>query len=135
MILTLEKILSVWQDTYESSVSPSCSYGVVFEDNLETGYFYAVETKPSVQVLDALHVYNVDDVNYKENFRTIQIAWSDDGLIASFIINNYCHAIFDFDKKAGYCRNGFPEPKTEWTEIKERMLTDDLIAVIFSNRK
>jgi hypothetical protein len=135
LILGLEETIIIGQDVYESSVSHSCSYGVAFEDNLETGYFYAVETKPSLQVLDSLHVYNVDDVNHKHIPRKLQIAWSDDGLVASLLINNHCHAIFDFDNKAGYCRNGFPEPKSEWTEVKERTLTDDLIDQIFASRK
>jgi len=61
--------------------------------------------------------------------------WSHDGLIASLLINNYCHAIFDFEKNAGYCRNGFPVSNTEWTQIKNRTLTDDLIETIFEKRK
>jgi hypothetical protein len=135
VIIGLEQTINIGQETYESSVSHSFSYGVAFEDNLETGYFYAVQTKPSLEVLDGLHVYNVNDVNHKHIPCTLQIAWSNDGLVASLLINNYCHAIFDFENKAGYCRNGFPKPKSEWTEVQERILTDDLIDEIFAGRK
>jgi hypothetical protein len=135
MLLDLEEIFIVGQDTFFDSTSPTSSFGVTFEDNLATGYFYAVETEPTLEILDALHIYNVSDVIDKNKSSKIQIAWSDDGLVASLLINNYCYAIFDFDSKAGYCRNGFPEPKSEWTEIKERTLTDDLIDQIFASGK
>ena len=33
----------------------------------------------------------------------------DDGLIASLLINNYCHAIFDFESKADIVGMLFPK--------------------------
>ena len=135
MILAVEQTIYIGSDTYESSVSHANSYGVTFEDNLETGYFYAVETAPSLKVLDALFIYNVEDVTEKDTPRQLQIAWSDNGLVASLLINNYCHAIFDFENKAGYCRNGFPGTSSKWTKVKERKLTDQLIIEIFKHRK
>jgi hypothetical protein len=134
LIIDIEAAFTVGQDTYLDSVSPSNTYAVVFEDNLETGYFYAANTKPSLRILDALHIYNVADVVDKEKPCNIKIVWSDDGLIASLLINNYCHAIFDFEKRAGYCRNGFPDTGSDWTQIKERVLTDDLITDTFSSK-
>ncbi|MES2774868.1 MAG: DUF2251 domain-containing protein [Bacteroidota bacterium] len=86
-------------------------------------------------VLDALHVYNDADVIDKDKPSKIQIAWTDDGQIASLLINHYCHAIFDFQNNAGYCRNGFPETNGQWAQIKERTLTDELITEIFKNSK
>jgi hypothetical protein len=135
VILDLEETFTVGHDTFFDSVSPTSSFGVTFEDDLATGYFYAVDTKPDLKILDALHIYNVADVLDKDKPSKIQIAWSDNGLIASLLINNYCHAIFDFDTKAGYCRNGFPESNGEWVKIKERSLTDNLINDIFKNNK
>lgn len=130
MILDVEEIFNVGEDAYFSSVSPTNSYGVTFEDDLTTGYFYAVNTKPDLQILDALHVYDVANVIDKDKPSKLQIVWSDDGFIASLLINNYCHAIFDFGNNAGYCRTAFPEAHI----IKQRKLTDDLINDIFSNR-
>lgn len=129
MILDLEETFTVGYDTFFDSVSPTSSFGVTFEDDLTTGFFYAVDTKPDLQILDALHIYNVGDVIDKPS--KIQIAWSDNGKIASLLINNYCHAIFDFENKTGYCRNGFPESNGKWTKVQERTLTDDLINEIF----
>ena len=131
MILELEKTFTVGHDTFFESVSPTSLFGVTFEDDLTTGYFYAVDTKSDLQILDALHIYNVADVIDKDKPSKIQIAWSDNGKIASLLINSYCHAIFDFENKTGYCRNGFPESNGKWTKVQERTLTDDLINEIF----
>ena len=35
---------------------------------------------------------------------------------AALIINNYVHAVFDFESKKGYCRTGFPPPAKGWSE-------------------
>ena len=135
MTLDLEDSFTVGEDSYFSSTSPTTSYGVTFEDDLTTGYFYAVDTHTDLKVLDALHIYNVTDVTDKNNPRNIKITWTDDGTIASLLINNYCHAIFDFENKAGYCRNSFPETNREWVMIKERTLTDKLIEDLFKFKK
>ena len=135
MILDLEKTFIVGHDTFLDSVSLTSSFGVTFEDDLTTGYFYAVDTKPNLQILDALHIYNVADIVNKDKPSKLQIAWSDNGEIASLLINNYCHAIFDFKNKMGYCRNGFPESKGKWKKTQERILTDDLINEIFRSKK
>jgi hypothetical protein len=135
MILGLEKNFTPGNETFFESVSPTSSFGVTFEDDLTTGYFYAVDTKPDLLVLDALHIYNVADVMDKDKLSKMQITWSDNGSIASLFINDYCHAIFDFESKAGYCRNGFPECNSDWAMINERTLTDDLVLAIFKKNK
>lgn len=131
MILGLEEAFIIGEDTFFESVSLTTSFGVTFEDDLTTGYFYAVDTKPDLKILDALHIYDVTDAVDKDKPCKIQIVWSDNGLIDSLLINDYCYAIFDFDKRAGYCRNGFPENNGEWIKTKQRVLTDDLVNEIF----
>jgi hypothetical protein len=131
LILAVQETFKVGEDTYLDSVSPKGTHAVVFEDNEETGYFYAAGTHPDLQVFDALHVYNVVDVADKGKLCKAQIVWSEDGMKAALLINNYCHAVFDFVNKAGYCRNGFPEPNSEWTLIKQRVLTNELIDDVF----
>jgi len=127
MILDIEDSFIVGEDTFLKSDSPTESFGVVFEDDLNTGYFYAINRVFDSQIFDALHIYNVEDVTDKAKPCKIQIFWTNDGLVASLLINDYCHAIFDFSKRAGYCRNGFPECNTDWALISDRELTDDLI--------
>lgn len=135
MIFDLEETFTVGEDTFFDSISPTSSFGVTFEDDLTTGYFYAVDTQSDLQILDALHIYNVADVIDKDKPSKIQIVWTDDGQIASLLINNYCHAIFDFEERAGYCRNEFPESNGNWTQIQTRTLTDELITALFDNKK
>jgi len=130
MLLDLEEFFTVGHDTFFESIFPTSSYGVTFEDDLTTGYFYAVETQPELQILNALHIYNVAEVIDKDKSSKIQIAWTDDGQIVSLLINNYCHAIFDFKEKAGYCRSGFPESNGKWTQT--RILTDEIITALFA---
>ncbi len=133
MILFLEELFTVGQDTYFDSISPTSTFGVIFEDDLTTGYFYAVDTESELKVLDALHVYDVANVIDKDKPSKLQIAWSDAGQIASLLINDYCHAIFDFEEKAGYCRNGFPGSNGDWGKSNERTLTDELVDNIFKD--
>jgi len=135
MILALEGTFIVGEDTFFDSIAQTSSFAVVFEDDLTTGYFYAVDITQDQKILDALHIYNVADVIDKNKPCKIQVAWTDDYQIASLLINNYCHAIFDFKTKAGYCRNGFPECNSDWCEIKERKLTDELVENIFKAHK
>lgn len=119
-------MFTVGNDAYFNSVSPLNSYGVAFEDDLETGYFYAIDTGKEAQILDALHIYNVKNIVDRDKPSKLQIVWSKNGMIAFLLINNYCHAIFDFEEKAGYCRNGFPENLGDWSKQPNRILNDAL---------
>ncbi|MNR21138.1 hypothetical protein D3C85_1380210 [compost metagenome] len=77
--------------------------------------------------MDALHIYNVADVTDKDIPSTVKILWTEDLNKAFLSINNYYHAVFDFQNKAGYSRTGFPSSNDKWTLIAERQLTDELI--------
>src|SRR5262245_34851230 len=70
--------------------SPSTQYSVVFEDDGETGYLYGLDTSsPEIQILDALHIYNVSNISDGDIPSQIQIIWTADGLKALLLINNY----------------------------------------------
>ncbi|MDI9871898.1 DUF2251 domain-containing protein [Flectobacillus roseus] len=125
LIIYEEQTFKVGDDLFIDSTTEN-SYAVVFEDNGETGYFYAVDSK-NMKVLDGLHIYNVANVTDKHKPSTLKILWTEDESKAFLSINNYYHAVFDFRNKAGYCRTGFPESNNSWTKIKERILTDTLI--------
>jgi hypothetical protein len=136
MILDVESIFTVGEETFVDSYSPTSSFGVIFEDDLDTGYFYAIDANADQKILDGLHVYNVADVSDRDKPCTIQIVWTDNGNLASLLINNYCHAIFDFKKREGYCRNAFPPAGGAWqSAVNNRKLTDELIPVLFENEK
>ena len=97
------------------SSSPATQFATVFEDEGETGYFYALNSGLEEPILDALHIYNVTSVKDGDIPSSVQIAWSDDGLKSALIINDYVHAVFDFESQRGYCRTGFP-PITDWSQ-------------------
>ncbi|HVJ86108.1 MAG TPA: DUF2251 domain-containing protein [Caulifigura sp.] len=96
--------------------STDSPFACVFEDDGETGYFYAVDVGgPNLQILDAVHIYNVQGVLDRANPSVATIGWSVDGLKSVLLINGYPHAIFDFVAKRGYCRSGFPPPWSGWS--------------------
>ena len=61
LLIYAEQTFTVGQDTFIDSTAEN-NNAVVFEDNEETGYFYAVDRNDDLSILDALHVYNVADV-------------------------------------------------------------------------
>lgn len=122
-----EETFKIGENTFIGSTSEK-DFTVIFEDDLETGYFYAVDRDNDMEVLDALHIYNVSDVTDKEKPSVLKIFWNEDSTKSLLVINDYCHALFDFENNAGYCRNGFPESKSEWTKVTERKLTEKLLS-------
>lgn len=99
--------------------SPTEKFSAVFEDDGETAYFYAYDRRTTEgQILDGLHIYNVDQVVDRHRESVAAIIWSDDGLKSALLINDYPHAALDFAAKRGYCRNDFPNFQTsahgEW---------------------
>ena len=91
--------------------SPVGRYATVFEDDGETGVFYAVDTdvEDGNPVQDALLVYVAADVTDAEQASTLEIGWSDDGLKALLLINDEPHAAFDFAARQGWCLLALPE--------------------------
>ena len=117
-VLGLEETLMVGKPILLESNSPSNAFGVFFEDEGDTGYLYALDTQLGAPILDALHIYNVANVTRRDVPSTIQIAWSYDGLKVALLINDYTHAVIDFESKRGYCRTGFPPSDKNWTSFE-----------------
>lgn len=94
------------------------SFVVVFEDDGDTGYFYALDTAAEGNPIhDALHIYNAGDVSDSHKPSTLKIGWAVDHRKAVLLINDFPHAVFDFDAKQGYCRSGFPpQAGNGWSE-------------------
>ncbi len=98
--------------------SPRTSFGVVFEDDEETGYIYGLElSQQGNPIVDAMHLYNVAQVVDRDKPSSIQIFWSSDGLKAAVLINKFPHAVFDFEVRRGYCRTNFPPADLKWTKF------------------
>jgi hypothetical protein len=118
-----EETIQVGQEIVVASGSPTTEFEVVFEDDGTTGYFYGVDTSSKeIQILDAMHIYNVASVVDKDSPSLVQVAWSGDGLKAALFINGFAHAVFDFAVKRGYCRTNFPSPSGtgEWTTFDHK---------------
>ena len=111
-----EATLIVGQEMVLQSSTPISSFAAVFEDDGETGYFYGLDTKLEEPILDALHIYNAMNVPDGAVPSRVQIAWSSDGQKSALIINEFVHAVFDFESKRGYCRTGFPPPSKDWSQ-------------------
>ncbi len=127
-----EKTFIIGQDTFIDSIVEN-NNAVIFEDNEETGYFYAIDKYNRLGVLDALHIYNVADVIDKNIPSILKILWTADYSKSFLSINDYYHAVFDFQRKAGYCRNGFPDSQGNWAIVSERLLTDELLIELSKN--
>ena len=108
------------------------AFAVVFEDDKETGYFYAAEkgATGSLSILDMLFVYDAQQVSAKEKKAKLSVLWSTDWQRCGLIINNTCHAVFDFQNKAGYNITGFPPPVL-WNAT-ERKLTAEMVKAFFT---
>ncbi len=108
------------------STSADGQHKVVFEDEGETGYFYAVDPREGQNcILDAMYIYDVKGVSDRHIPSVALIIWSADGQKASLLINNHPHAVFDFASCRGFCRDEFPPPHkgSLWTR---HAWTDDL---------
>ena len=92
--------------------APRGTLSVVFEDDGETGYFYALDYSSASQpIQEAVHIYDVMSVVGRDRPSVVRIAWSADATKASLWINDYPHAVFDFAAKRGYARSNFPPPR------------------------
>jgi len=102
-------------ETWYASDSPSSTFNAVFEDDGDTGYFYAYDRALSeAPILDAVHIYNVKSVLDRERPSVVEITWSADGLKAALLINGYPHAVIDFSQRCSFCRTEFPPASSPW---------------------
>lgn len=107
--LVAEREIRVGEATVIEGVSPTPPFFVVFEDDGATGYFYALDkSRADNPIVDALQIYVVAAVTDRHLPSSVQLVWSPDGKKAALLINEYAHAIFDFEARRGYCRTGFP---------------------------
>lgn len=121
------------EDTFVESFSMENSYGVVFEDDGETAYFYAVQKDPDtseLRILDALHIYEKQPTTQEKKKCNLMIIWSRDWLKCALVLDDSCHAVFDFENQGGYNLNEFPPPNAFWTK-QDRQLTNELVQSIF----
>jgi hypothetical protein len=121
------------EDLFIESFASEGRYGVVFEDDGEAAYLYAVEKDENgggLSILDALHIYEKRENEEVGEAKPLLIIWARDWMKCALVIDGYCHAIFDFEAHGGYNINEFPPPNDIWTK-GDRKLTDELIRSLF----
>lgn len=113
-------------EAYQKSFEGS-GYGVVFEDDGETGYLYATN-EDFTEILDALHLFDrkavAESVPGDETF----IVWNPRILKAGFFFGDRFQAVVDFKNQLACCRDGSPPPSAwckgshEWNPALTRGL-------------
>jgi hypothetical protein len=106
--LRAESTIRVGDEAVIESDSPDCKRGVVFEDDGETGYFYARDfSRPELFFVDALLVYDVAAVVNPERPSEVRIIWSREFMAAALLINQRPHVIYHFGECCGYVSGHF----------------------------
>jgi hypothetical protein len=109
-------IFTPGEETFYARDSAASSFSGVFEDDGQTGYFYAYDraAPEHARILDACHIYDVADVVDRHRPSEVEIIWTRDGMKAALLINNVPHAVIDFRAQRAYCRTNFPPPGGPW---------------------
>jgi hypothetical protein len=82
--LVAEQEIKVGESAVLEGPSPSTPFAAVFEDDGETGYFYALDTTQGENpILDALHIYDVESVSDRHRPSKVRIVWSPDVIAAT----------------------------------------------------
>ena len=109
------------------SDAPSGVHTVVFEDDGDTGYFYALApAAEALELLDALHIYNAEE-ELRGTDCSLELLWSADGLRAGLRLNAALWAVFDFERHKGWCRSNFPPPAGRWQGGEREPWNDALL--------
>ena len=82
-------------------------FGVVFEDDGATGYFYATDGS-NTEILDALHVYDCQTTDALQAGDQVFVVWNPARRRAGLFYRERFQAVFDFAAKRGVCRTGAP---------------------------
>jgi len=131
--IAARETLRVGQPLVVDADSPAGRYAVVFEDDGESGLFYAIDTdvEDANPVQDALLVYVAADVTDAALESTLEIGWSDDGRKALLLINDQPHAAFDFDRRQGWCLTGLPVAAVDKSWSKAARAWSEAVEALF----
>ncbi len=102
---------------------------VVFEDDGESGYFYAHDRERG-SILDAVQIYKASQFADNHHEAIVRVVWSPDGQKAGLFINDRLYAVVDFSTRCAYARSNFPPPSGEWAAPDRHPWRDDLDALL-----
>ena len=112
--------------TWIASDSPTSSFSGIFEDDGDTGYFYAYDRSPGAGILDAVHIYSAANVADRDRDSDVLLLWSSDGLKVGLLINDHLHAVIDFESRLAYGRSNSPPPRGAWAAPTRALWRDEL---------
>lgn len=115
--LGVETTIRVGVETAVESDTADGTLGVVFEDDGNTGYFYARDYRVTETLfVDALHIYNVGEMTDLERSVQLKIIWTRDFAAAALLFDQQPQAVFHFGRRCGYAADPFPKPdaKSSW---------------------
>jgi hypothetical protein len=119
----VEKDLVIGEKMVAETDSKTEPFAAAFEDDGETGYFYACDKNSETRIVDAMHIYNVEQSKHMPPM-TVDIFWSSDGMVAALFIARVAHGVFDFGAKKGWCRSNFPPPTDDWAKNGDHAWSD-----------
>jgi hypothetical protein len=94
---------------------PELGYGLVFEDNGETGYLYITD-EVFANVHDAVHIYDRNDAHRLQAGQEVFVVWSSDLQKAGLYYDGDFQAGVDFKNRRAVSRTGFPESSSsQWS--------------------
>ena len=126
-VVVCEETINVGQETTIEAPSPNAPFAAVFEDDGETAYFYGLDLSLKDQrIVDARHIYDVENVTDRNIPSVVNIVWSADGMKTALLINDFPHAVIDFQSRRAYCQTAFPPPSAEWSE-HDAVWDDDVV--------
>jgi hypothetical protein len=109
IVLAAEQLLYVGRATLIEGAAPNGEFAAVFEDDGDTGYFYATHGAASEhRIHAAAHIYNVQSISGSGRYVSVKVGWSSDSAKVMLIIDDIPQAVFDFRARQGFCRTGFP---------------------------
>jgi hypothetical protein len=104
-----QETIAIGTESFVDSVSPNDAFATVFEDDGDTGYFYALERRGSeLPIVDAVQIYNVANVVDCAKRSEVTIVWSLDGSKSALFLNDYPHCSLRFYCQASVLPDGFP---------------------------
>jgi hypothetical protein len=122
--VTARSEVIVGQPTIVEGPAPEGTFSAVFEDDRDTGYFYALDTSTGGNAIkEALHVYTVTSMTGALSPSIVEIGWSSDSSKCVLLIDGHPHAVFDFETKRGYCR---ADQAHDCEDAVDRLFTTDL---------
>ena len=102
-------------------------YGVIFEDDGQGGYVYAIKEDGS-KILDALKLYDQGDAEKISEGDLLKILWHPRLKKVGVMYHGKIQAIFDIAKKESCCRTGFPLPNPSWCKSKNHCWDDNALS-------